>query len=69
MFDKVKKSADRIIKQYIMGNYSRIEAHNALNELNSCCFAMYDFNLAEFDPGETQDYIHALQNKYTIETV
>lgn len=69
MFEKVKRAADRIVWQYQMGNYNRIEAHNALNELNDCCFAMYNFGLADVDPGKTQDYIHALQEKYTIEFV
>lgn len=64
-FDKVKRSADKIVNQFQVGYLSREDAHKMLTELNATCFAMYDFNLARIDPGETQEYIHALQEKYT----
>ena len=63
---KVKTAADNIIWKYQMGNLSKNDAHNMLTELNETCFAMYDFDLFAFDPGETQEYIHSLQDKYTI---
>ena len=69
MTNKVKKSADAIVKKYLMGNYTRSEAHQALTELNSCCFTMCLYDLATFDLGETQEYIHNLQDKYTCEKV
>ena len=65
MTRKVKKAACHIIKKYQMGTISQNEAHNLLTELNNTCFAMYNFDLSPIDPGETQEYIHALQDKYT----
>lgn len=62
---KAKCSADNIIRKYLSGDYGRDEAHEALNELNRTCFAIYDFELAVIKPGELQDYIHDLQNRYT----
>lgn len=64
-FEKVKRSADKIIKNYLVGYLSREDAHKMLSDLNATCFAMYTFELARIDPGETQEYIHALQEKYT----
>lgn len=65
MTRNVKKAACHIIKKYQMGDISREYAHELLAELNNTCFAMYTFNLSPIDPGETQEYIHALQEKYT----
>ena len=62
---KIKKSADRIIWKYQMGHISREDAHNMLTELNNTCFSMYNLDLAALDPGEAQEYIHSLQEKYT----
>lgn len=64
-FDKVKRAADKIIKNYLVGYLSREDAHDRLTRLNNTCFEMYDFELMRIDPGETQEYIHALQEKYT----
>lgn len=69
MTNRIKKSADNIVWKYQMGYLSRMDAHKMLTELDTTCFAMYNFDLAPIDPGETQDYIHTLQEKYTIETV
>lgn len=62
---KVKIAADHIVWKYQMGHLSREDTHKILNELNSTCFSMYNFSLFDFDPGETQEYIHTLQEKYT----
>lgn len=64
-FEKVKRCADKIVRKYQIGYLSREDAHKMLTDLNATCFAMYDFELARIDPGETQEYIHALQEKYT----
>lgn len=69
MTNRIKKSADNIVWQYQMGYLSQMDAHKMLTELNTTCFAMYIFELSPIDPGETQEYIHALQEKYTTETV
>lgn len=67
---KAKRAADEIIRKWQIGYYStKQEAHEELNRLNGVIFDMYDFGLAVINPGEIQEYIHGLQDKYTVEIV
>ena len=60
---KIKKTANKIIRDYFKGAYDREKALEMLEVLNAVGFAMIDFRLVSFNPGEIQDYIHALQAK------
>lgn len=69
MLAKIRNSALDIIKAYEDGSICKSEAHELLNTLNATVFNMFDFGLSDVNPSVTQDYIHRLQDKYTVESV
>lgn len=69
MRNKIIKAVQDIIRDYENGNLGRLEAHELLNTLNSTVFDMWLFGLSDENPSAIQDYIHRMQDKYTVEFV
>jgi hypothetical protein len=69
MRNKIIKAVQNIISEYENGNLGRLEAHELLNTLNGTVFDMWLFGLSDENPSAIQDYIHRMQDKYTVEFV
>lgn len=69
MLTKIRDAALEIISTYERGDIGRSEAHELLNTLNATAFNMANLGLWDGNPNVTQEYIHRLQDKYTVEIV
>ena len=69
MRSKIIKAVQDIIQEYENGDLGRLEAHELLNTLSNTVWNMFLFGLSDENPSSIQDFIHMMQDKYTVEIV